>query len=35
MTPEIGESVSKLATADAIKKTFLKRNEFWNLDASD
>jgi len=35
MTPEIGDAITKLAQSEAIKKTFQKRNEFWNLDASD
>jgi len=35
MTPEIGEAVVKLSQTESIKKAFTRRNEFWNLDASD
>lgn len=35
MTPEIGNIVVKLSNSECIKKTFKRRNEFWNLDASD
>ncbi len=35
MTPEIGEAIVKLSQTEAVKRAFLRRNEFWNLDASD
>jgi hypothetical protein len=35
MPPEVGAAVFKLAQTEAIKKTFTRRSEFWNLDASE
>lgn len=35
MPPEVGAAIYKLAQTDAVKQTFHRRSEFWNLDASD
>jgi len=35
MTPSIADEIAILWKTDTIKKTFARRSEFWNLDASD